>query len=150
MKHSNCQFGDYFWGFGRQNEKFSRIGTCIRHNFTPCLIFFWTVQSVSTVGLQLEAGERLVKEFPSSSSLWDVLLHWDVNEKRLGNKALTKLKSAVTKCTVGNLMYLLAYTEWSKMKLGHQCHSHIQSKTPCMLSSRVKPLACIYIWVLCH
>lgn len=39
------------------------------------------VHSVSTVGLQLESGERLVKEFPSSSSLWDVLLHWDLDEK---------------------------------------------------------------------
>ncbi|RMX57825.1 hypothetical protein pdam_00022691 [Pocillopora damicornis] len=39
------------------------------------------VQSISTLGLQLESGERLVKEFPSSSSLWDVLSHWDVNEK---------------------------------------------------------------------
>lgn len=39
------------------------------------------MQSVSTVGLQLESGERLVKEFPSSSSLWDVLLYWDLDEK---------------------------------------------------------------------
>lgn len=38
------------------------------------------VQSVSTVGLQLESGERLVKEFPSSSSLWDVLSHWDSDQ----------------------------------------------------------------------
>ena len=36
MKHSSRQFGDYFSGFGRQSEKFSRIGTCIRRNFTPC------------------------------------------------------------------------------------------------------------------
>ncbi|CAH3157327.1 unnamed protein product [Porites lobata] len=38
------------------------------------------VQSTSTVGLQLESGERLVKEFPSSSSLWDVLSYWDSNQ----------------------------------------------------------------------
>ena len=36
MKHSNRQFGDYFSEFGRQSEKFSRIGACIRRNFTPC------------------------------------------------------------------------------------------------------------------
>lgn len=37
-------------------------------------------QSSSTVGLQLECGERLVKEFPSSASLWDVLTHWDSDQ----------------------------------------------------------------------
>ena len=37
MKHSSRQFGGYFWGFGRQNEKFSLIGACIRRNFTPCI-----------------------------------------------------------------------------------------------------------------
>ena len=36
IKHSSRQFGDYFSGFGRQSEKFSRIGACIRRNFTPC------------------------------------------------------------------------------------------------------------------
>ena len=40
------------------------------------------VQANSTVGLQLESGERLVKEFSSSSSLWDVLCHWDSNQDR--------------------------------------------------------------------
>ena len=35
MKHSNRQFGDEFWGFGCQSEKFSSIGACIRSNFTP-------------------------------------------------------------------------------------------------------------------
>ena len=35
MKRSSGQFGDYFSGFGRQSEKFSRIGACIRRNFTP-------------------------------------------------------------------------------------------------------------------
>ena len=33
---SSRQFGDYFSGFGHQSEKFSRTGTCIRRNFTPC------------------------------------------------------------------------------------------------------------------
>ena len=32
---SSPQFGDYFSGFGRQSEKFSRIGACVRRNFTP-------------------------------------------------------------------------------------------------------------------
>ena len=36
MKHSSRQFGDKFSGFGRQSKKFSRIGACIRRNFTPC------------------------------------------------------------------------------------------------------------------
>ena len=36
MKHSSRQFGDYFSGFGRQSKKCSRIGACIRRNFTPC------------------------------------------------------------------------------------------------------------------
>ena len=37
MKHFSHQFGDWFWGFGRQSEKFSSIGgACIRHNFMPC------------------------------------------------------------------------------------------------------------------
>ena len=42
MKHSSRQFGDQFSGFGRQSEKFSRIGACIRRNFMPCnqLYFF--------------------------------------------------------------------------------------------------------------
>ena len=35
MKHSSCQFGDSFSEFGRQSEKCSRIGACIRSNFTP-------------------------------------------------------------------------------------------------------------------
>ena len=35
MKHSSRQIGDYFSGFGRQSEKCSRIGACIRRNFTP-------------------------------------------------------------------------------------------------------------------
>ena len=35
MKHSSCQFGDKFSGFGRQSKKFSRIGACIKHNFMP-------------------------------------------------------------------------------------------------------------------
>lgn len=43
---------------------------------------FLPVQSTSTVGLQLESGERLVKEFPTSSSLWDVLSYWDSNQDR--------------------------------------------------------------------
>ena len=47
------------------------------------LYFMLLVQSVSTVGLQLESGERLVKEFPSSSSVWDVLSHWDSDQDRL-------------------------------------------------------------------
>ena len=38
MKHSSCQFGNLFLGFGCQSEKFSRIGTCIRRNFMPCLM----------------------------------------------------------------------------------------------------------------
>lgn len=38
------------------------------------------VHSTSTVALQLESGERLVKEFSSSSSVWDVLCHWDTNQ----------------------------------------------------------------------
>ena len=37
MKHSSRQFGDKFSGFGRQSKKFSRIGACIRRNFTPWL-----------------------------------------------------------------------------------------------------------------
>ena len=37
MKHSSRQFDDYFSGFGRQSEKFSRIGACISRNFTPCI-----------------------------------------------------------------------------------------------------------------
>lgn len=106
------------------------------------------MQSISTLGLQLESGERLVKEFPSSSSLWDVLSHWDVNEKRLDIKALTKLKYAVTKCTVGDSMFLLAYAQWSEMKLGHQCHSHIQSKNTmyAFIKSQTLglPATCVY------
>ena len=106
------------------------------------------MQSISTLGLQLESGERLVEEFPSSSSLWDVLSHWDVNEKRLDIKALTKLKSAVTKCTVGNSMFLLAYAQWSEMKLGHQRHSHIQSKNTmyAFIKSQTLglPATCVY------
>ena len=35
MKHSSCQFGDQFSGFGCQSEKFSCIGTCIMSNFMP-------------------------------------------------------------------------------------------------------------------
>ena len=33
---SSPQFGDYFSRFGRQSEKFSRTGACIRRNFRPC------------------------------------------------------------------------------------------------------------------
>ena len=36
MKRSSCQFGNQLSGFGRQSEKFSRTGACIRRNFTPC------------------------------------------------------------------------------------------------------------------
>ena len=36
MKHSSRQFDDYFSGFGRQSEKFSRVGAFISRNFTPC------------------------------------------------------------------------------------------------------------------
>ena len=39
-KHSSHQFGDQFSGCGRQSEKFSRIGACIRRNFTPWSIGF--------------------------------------------------------------------------------------------------------------
>ena len=39
MKHSSCQFGNKFSGFGRQSKKFSRIGACIRRNFTPGMSF---------------------------------------------------------------------------------------------------------------
>ena len=35
IRNSSCQFGDLFSGFGRQSEKLSRIGACIRRNFTP-------------------------------------------------------------------------------------------------------------------
>ena len=35
MKRSSRQFGNWLSGFGRQSEKFRRIGTCIRCNFTP-------------------------------------------------------------------------------------------------------------------
>lgn len=55
---------------------------------------------------------------------------------------------AVTKCTVGNLMFLLAYAQWSKMKLGHQCHSHIQSKNTmyAFIKSQTLglPATCVY------
>ena len=37
MKHSSHQFGNQFSGFGRQSEKFSHIGACNRHNFSPCI-----------------------------------------------------------------------------------------------------------------
>ena len=43
MKHSSRRFGDLFSGFGRQSEKFSCIGACIRCNLDRiCLreIFF--------------------------------------------------------------------------------------------------------------
>ncbi len=33
--NSSRQFGDQLSGFGRQSEKFSRIGACIRRNLTP-------------------------------------------------------------------------------------------------------------------
>ena len=36
------------------------------------------------MGLQLVSGERLVKEFASSFSLWDVLSHWDSAQERFG------------------------------------------------------------------
>ena len=36
MKRCSRQFDDKLSGFGRQSEKFSRIGACIRRNFTPC------------------------------------------------------------------------------------------------------------------
>ena len=108
------------------------------------------MQSISTLGLQLESGERLVKEFPSSSSLWDVLSHWDVNEKRLDIKALTKLESAVTKCTVGNSMFLLAYAQWSEMKLGHQCQSYPVKKHHVRFHKKSNPWPASYMCVLCH
>jgi len=47
-----------------------------------CTLLFAALSN-STVGLQLESGERLVKEFPSSASLWDVLTHWDSDQDRL-------------------------------------------------------------------
>ena len=37
MKHSSRQFGEKFSEFGHQREKFSRIGACIRRNYTPCI-----------------------------------------------------------------------------------------------------------------
>ena len=43
MKRSSRQFGDWFSGFGRESEKFSRISACIRRNFTPCVIVFWNL-----------------------------------------------------------------------------------------------------------
>ncbi|EDO44862.1 predicted protein [Nematostella vectensis] len=34
-----------------------------------------------TVGLQLASGDRLVKEFPPTHSLWDVISHWDTDDE---------------------------------------------------------------------
>jgi len=53
------------------------------HTVLSKCAFLLPAQSSSTVGLQLECGERLVKEFPSSASLWDVLTHWDSDQDRL-------------------------------------------------------------------
>ena len=39
MKRCSGQFGDKLSGFGRQSEKFSRIGACIRRNFMPCILY---------------------------------------------------------------------------------------------------------------
>ena len=44
MKRSSRQFGDLLSGFGRQSEKFSCIGACIRRNFTPCLALHFESQ----------------------------------------------------------------------------------------------------------
>ena len=46
MKHSSRQFGNQFSGFGRQSEKFTRIGACIRRNFTPWLPYLFKLTSV--------------------------------------------------------------------------------------------------------
>ena len=52
MKHSSCQFCDKFSGFGHQSEKFSHIGTCIRHNFTPCTNVPVCVEALQDVNYQ--------------------------------------------------------------------------------------------------
>ncbi len=43
--NSSRQFGDHLSGFGRQSEKFSRIGACIRRNLTPwtTIIIIWVL-----------------------------------------------------------------------------------------------------------
>ena len=47
MKHSSCKFDNLlFSGFGRQSEKFSCIGTCIRCNFMPWIVILESVQTV--------------------------------------------------------------------------------------------------------
>ena len=35
-----------------------------------------------TIALQLEGGERLQGEFPSTTSLWDLLKHWEGKPER--------------------------------------------------------------------
>ncbi|EDO29109.1 predicted protein, partial [Nematostella vectensis] len=40
-----------------------------------------TTGACCTVGLQLASGDRLVKEFPPTHSLWDVISHWDTDDE---------------------------------------------------------------------
>ena len=52
MKYSSRQFGDKFSGFGRQSKKFSRIGACIRRNFTPGMSFL-TLKIINAKNLRM-------------------------------------------------------------------------------------------------
>ena len=66
MKHSSCQFGDQFSGFGCQSEKFNCIGACIRHNFMP---WMYTSMEISFKPFAYYSDEKKISSQPSVFSL---------------------------------------------------------------------------------
>ena len=84
MKHSSCQFDNFFSGFGQQSKKFSCIGTYIRCNFTPWyhreklhVSHFWELRvKCLTDWPNLFSADPPIKSWtPSAYCLWTSCNH---------------------------------------------------------------------------
>ncbi|XP_022091485.1 tether containing UBX domain for GLUT4-like [Acanthaster planci] len=51
-------------------------------------------ESAVCLALQTESGERLQREFPPATSLWDVLLHWETQNESMAGKLTASSQEA--------------------------------------------------------
>ena len=76
MKHSSRQFDDYFSGFGRQSKKCSRIGACIRRNFTPCFRYYSLTASAAFLNHWKAVSLSCLTAVLPSEYIWKIQVIW--------------------------------------------------------------------------
>ena len=125
MKHSSRQFGDKFSGFGCPNENFSRIGACVRRNFTPR--HFLSRSNAKLKPTQVFPRFRPIAYFDfgflvahcvfslSWLAVWFTTLNWNVCS------VLLSLSLVLGSFSVNALVFTSIHANWSDIWVVHVC-----------------------------